>query len=98
MNIDYILWFHGGVKDKSILEPNRKKYGFANFDHGIKEPTSKWQIGEVYRHGYTRNINSGEYNFRFGFYKPMEGENEVKRLKNIITSEHGVSIGWKDIY
>jgi hypothetical protein len=65
MTPNYMLCLHGYVKDKTILEPDRVKYGFANWDHIITKVTSKWDIGEVYVHDYEKRIHVGEYNLAF---------------------------------
>jgi len=65
MATNYILSLHGHVKDKTILEPDRVKYGFGNWDHNPNKITSKWDIGEVYVHDYERKIQVGDYNLTF---------------------------------
>lgn len=67
MTPNYMLSLHGYVKDKTILEPDRVKYGFANWGHIIRKVTSKWDIGEVYVHDYEKRIPEGEYNLAIWF-------------------------------
>ncbi|GAW94004.1 hypothetical protein [Calderihabitans maritimus] len=97
MNDDYKLFLHGRVKDKSILEENRKKYGYANFDHSFSTPTSQWTVGEIYVHTYVRKINPGWYDFKFGFWKPAGENDSAKRLYPVGSVDPGVRIGWVQI-
>jgi 4-amino-4-deoxy-L-arabinose transferase-like glycosyltransferase len=93
MRTDYRMFLHGYVKDKRILPEHRKQYEFANFDHDVHPPTSRWKTGEIVRHTWTGRINSGEYRFLFGFYNSRK----KRSLKVEGKKDAAVEMGWRVI-
>ncbi|QXM06686.1 hypothetical protein [Crassaminicella indica] len=89
LNIDYVLWFHGGVIDTKTLE----RYEIKNWDHNLPIETTEWEIGKIYEHEKTITSNPGQYYLKFGFWRPAkssEDGNEYRLFPNII-------LGWIQI-
>ena len=68
MQIDYKVFLHGYVDDPAILPEERRRYGFANFDHYPSPPTSTWRPGRIIRHTHRFQAAPGVYDLRFGFF------------------------------
>jgi tetratricopeptide (TPR) repeat protein len=93
MTTNYRMFLHGYVKDKAILPEDRKDFEFANFDHNVHPPTSRWRMGEIVRHTWTGRINPGEYRFLFGFYNSKKKRNLGVDGKKTAA----VEMGWRVI-
>ncbi len=93
MRIDYRLFLHGYVKDRSILPEDRRQFEFANFDHDVIPATSRWMPGSIVRHTWSGRIPPGEYRFLFGFYNSKKNAS----LKVAGQKTAAVEMGWTTI-
>jgi hypothetical protein len=93
MQTDYKMFLHGYVKDRGILPEDRRDFEFANFDHEVRPPTSRWRPGAIVRHTWKGPVAPGEYRFLFGFFNSKE----EKSLLVEGTKSAAVEIGWRTI-
>ena len=91
----YMMWLHGRVKDKSLLEENRVKWDFMNFDHWFSPAPTRWRLGEVYKDVYIRQIRTGDYRLSFGIWSPPEHADI--RLIDVNTGKHAIDLGWFEL-
>ncbi len=91
LEIDYRIFLHGVVKDVSILPPERRQYGFANW--GSLPPqiaTSLWRSRHIYMHGHRIQAQPGEYRLRFGLWEPSS----KTRLFVQGSGAENIDLGW----
>lgn len=70
LNLDYIVFLHAVPSDPSLLPPDRKQYGFLNYDHYPPQPTTTWAPRAIYKDTTIFKPMAGAYMFRFGIYHP----------------------------
>ncbi|HWQ14768.1 MAG TPA: glycosyltransferase family 39 protein, partial [Roseiflexaceae bacterium] len=67
---DLVIWLHGTPLGSTPLSPQRREYGYENFDHRPSTPTSRWQPGQVYVSIYRLPAPPDAYRLQFGLLKP----------------------------
>lgn len=107
--LDYTIFLHAVPSDPSLLSEDRKKHGFANYDHRPPQPTTEWVRGAIYKDSVTFKATPGAYRFRFGIYHPpsatyltrvVDGKRETYLEWQLIGEENAAPdqiafLGWR---
>jgi hypothetical protein len=71
--IEYAIFMHGYPPDLSLLTPDRRGYGYANWDAAPQVPTTQWQAGRIYASVHSVPTDIALYTTRFGVWSPDTG-------------------------
>lgn len=107
--LEYVVFLHAVPSDPSLLSEDRRKYGFANYDHHPPQPTTEWVQGAIYKDSTVFKAAPGAYRFRFGLYHPpsstyitrlTDGKKETYLEWELIDGEHASAdqlafFGWR---